>query len=146
LVFTSLHSFLCPFIRYDILDDITLAAGPCPCGRGLPLWTAVSGRRHPLFHLPGGGRKTSQGITLRIRQVGGVHQFQIIQKAVDLVQIRVVPSQAWNPHNPDRVRAVVQDELGPSVRVEVEEREWLERPGGGKLRIVINELEERDAQ
>lgn len=37
LVFTSLHSFRMPFIRYDIVDDVTLAAAPCPCGRGLPL-------------------------------------------------------------------------------------------------------------
>jgi hypothetical protein len=37
---------------------------------------------------------------------------------------------------------VVREELGPSVRVEVEECKWLERPGGGKLRIVINEIEE----
>ena len=143
LVFTSLHSFLCPFIRYDILDEVTLADGPCPCGRGLPLWTAVEGRRHPLFHLPDGGRKSSQGITLRIRQVGGAHQFQIIQKAADLVHLRVVPSRAWNPATADRMMRVVKDELGPSVRVDVEELEELERPGGGKLRIVINELEEQ---
>ena len=142
LVFTSLHSFLCPFIRYDILDEVTLGVGPCPCGRGLPLWTAVEGRRHPLFHLPDGGRKSSMGITLRIRQVGGVHQFQIIQKAPDLVHLRVVPSQAWNPLNAERMQRVVREELGPSVRVEVEQCKWLERPGGGKLRIVINEIEE----
>jgi len=142
LVFTSLHSFLCPFIRYDILDEVTLGAGPCPCGRGLPLWTAVEGRRHPLFHLPDGSRKSSMGITLRIRQVGGVHQFQIIQKTTDLVRLRVVPSRAWNPASAGRMRHVVQDELGLSVRVEVEENKWLERPGGGKLRIVINEIEE----
>ena len=47
LVFTTLHNFLAPFIRYDILDEVTLASEPCPCGRGLPLWTRVEGRRHP---------------------------------------------------------------------------------------------------
>jgi hypothetical protein len=29
------------------------------------------------------------------------------------------------------------------VRVEVEESDYLERPGGGKLKIVVNELEDR---
>jgi phenylacetate-CoA ligase len=142
LVFTSLSSFLCPFIRYDILDEVTLATEPCPCGRGLPLWTAVNGRRHPLFHLPDGGRKSSMGITLGIRQVGGIHQFQIIQKAADLVLLRVVPSREWLPQHAARMQQVVQAELGASVRVEVAQHEWLERPAGGKLRIVINELEE----
>ena len=143
LVFTSLHSFLLPFIRYDILDEVTLATEPCPCGRGLPLWTAVEGRRHPLLHLPDGRRKSSMGITLGIRQVGGVRQFQIVQKSMDLVLLRVVPSREWHPRNVQEMQRVVREELGPSVRVEVEEREWLERPGGGKLKIVINELENR---
>ena len=83
------------------------------------------------------------GITLGIRQVGGVRQFQIVQKSMDLVLLRVVPSREWHPRNVQEMQRVVREELGPSVRVEVEEREWLERPGGGKLKIVINELENR---
>jgi phenylacetate-CoA ligase len=142
LVFTALHSFLMPFIRYDILDEVTLAAEPCPCGRGLPLWTAVDGRRHPLMHLPDGSRKASTGLMLEVRRVGGMRQFRIAQKARDLVLVQVVPSREWVPENAGRIRSAVQDELGASMRVEVEEREWLERPGGGKLRIVVNELEE----
>ena len=141
LVFTSLHSFLCPFIRYDILDEVTLSTEPCPCGRGLALWTAVDGRRHPLLHLPDGRRKSSMGITLGIRQVGGMRQFQIVQKAADLVLLRVVPSRSWRPENQQLMQRVLRDELGPAVRVEVEQKEWLERPPGGKLKIVVNELE-----
>jgi phenylacetate-CoA ligase len=143
LVLTSLHSFLCPFIRYDILDEVTLATEPCPCGRGLPLWTAVDGRRHPLLTLSDGSRKSSMGITLGIRQVGGVRQFQIIQRAMDLVLLRVVPSRDWRPEKLQQMQRVVLDELGSSVRVEIEQREWLERPSGGKLKIVINEIENK---
>jgi len=143
LVFTSLHSFLIPYIRYDILDDVTLSTRPCPCGRGLPLWTAVDGRRHPLFHLPDGSRKASTGLMLGVRKVGGVRQFQVVQKAVDLVVVRVVPSREWDQGNVGRIRQAVQDDMGASMRVEVEQREWLERPTGGKLRIVVNELEDR---
>jgi hypothetical protein len=84
------------------------------------------------------------GITLGIRQVGGVHQFQIVQRDKDLVLLRVVPSRAWNPQNAQRMRRVVRNELGPSMRVEVEERKSLDRPRGGKLKIVVNELEERE--
>jgi hypothetical protein len=41
------------------------------------------------------------------------------------------------------MQRVVLDELGSSVRVEIEQREWLERPSGGKLKIVINEIENK---
>jgi phenylacetate-CoA ligase len=145
LVLTSLHNFLTPFIRYDILDDVTLAARPCPCGRGLPLWTRVDGRRHPLLHLPGGGRKSSMGITLGVRRVGGCHQFQIVQSAADHVLVRVVPDAAWHPDNVERIRQVVQEEFAAPVRVEVEERASLERPAGGKLKVVVIEMENASA-
>jgi phenylacetate-CoA ligase len=142
LVFTCLHSLLCPFIRYDILDEVTLAPGPCGCGRGLPLWTAVDGRRVPLLHRFDGGRVTSLGLVLAIRQAGGVHQFQIVQTARDRVVVRVVPSLAWSAEHGKRMQWAVQDALGAGMRVDVEQREWLERPGGGKLRIVVNQLED----
>jgi phenylacetate-coenzyme A ligase PaaK-like adenylate-forming protein len=102
LVFTSLHNLLNPFIRYDILDEVTLATEPCPCGRGFPLWTAVDGRRHPLFHLPNGGRKATTGLMLVVRQVGGMRQFQIVQKAVDLVMKKTADTM-HHSHN-DRQR------------------------------------------
>jgi phenylacetate-CoA ligase len=143
LVFTSLHSLLCPFIRYDIMDEVTLAPGPCGCGRGLPLLTAVDGRRVPLLFRDDGGRVSSLGLVLGIRQAGGVHQFQIVQTAADHVRIRVVPALAWRPDHVERIRRVVQADLGSGMRVDVEKREWLERPGGGKLRIVVNQLEDR---
>jgi phenylacetate-CoA ligase len=146
LVFTNLHSLLCPFIRYDILDDVTVSPEPCHCGRGLALWTAVDGRRFPLLHLADGSRKSSIGITIGIRKVGGIHQFQVVQRGVGDVLLRVVPSREWKPENPARMQRVVQDEIGDSVRVEVQDLPFIERPAGGKLRFVVNELEDRREQ
>jgi phenylacetate-CoA ligase len=130
-----------PFIRYDIVDDVTLAPAPCPCGRGLPLWTRVDGRRHPMLHLPDGRRKASLGITRGVRVVGGVHQFQIIQRAVDHVVLRVVPDLTWTPDHVQRMQQAVIDEFETPIRVDVEQKSFLERPRGGKLKIVVNEIE-----
>jgi phenylacetate-CoA ligase len=141
LVITSLTNFLTPFLRYDILDDVTLAPWPCPCGRGLPLWAHVDGRRHPLLHLAGGRRKAITGLYLEIRKLGGCHQFQIIQRAVDHVLIRVVPDRSWGPDHPARLRQVVRAEMDPSTRVEVEVKERIEPSPGGKVRIAIIEME-----
>lgn len=141
LVLTGLHNFLTPFIRYDILDDVTLAPGPCPCGRGLPLWTHVEGRRHPLLHLPGGRRKSVMGIILGTRKVGGFHQFQFIQRAVDHAIVRVVPDRTWHPDHAERLRQAVREEFEAPIRVDVEEKAHLERPAGGKLKIAVIEIE-----
>jgi phenylacetate-CoA ligase len=142
LVFSALHSFRAPLLRYDILDDVTLAPGPCPCGRGLPLWTQVDGRRHPLLHLPDGRRKAITGLYLEVRKVGGCHQFQIVQRAVDHVLLRIVPDSTWTDGHAERMRQTVQQEFEAPIRVEVEAKERLERPPGGKLKIAIIEMEE----
>jgi phenylacetate-CoA ligase len=141
LVFTTLHNFRTPFLRYEILDDVTLAAGPCPCGRGLPLLTHIDGRRHPLLHLPGGARKAISGLYLEIRKVGGCHQFQIIQRAVEHVILRVVPDRSWSPDHATRMIQVVQQEFAAPIRVEVQEKERLDLPAGGKLKIAIIEMD-----
>jgi phenylacetate-CoA ligase len=142
LVFTSLLNFLTPFVRYDILDDVTLSPTACPCGRGLPLWTQVEGRRHPLLFLPGGRRKAITGLYMELRKVGGCRQLQIIQRAEDHVILRVVPDQTWGPDYACRMQQVVHDEFECPIRVDVEEREFLERPAGGKLKFAVVEMEE----
>jgi len=140
LVLTTLHNFLAPFIRYDILDEVTLAANPCPCGRGLPLWTHVDGRQLPFFRLRGGEMKSSQGVVLRVRQVGGFHQFQVVQHAEDRLTLRIAPDKTWTNDHADRVRRVVHEEVAPYVNVSLDVRSTLERPGGGKLKIVVVEV------
>ncbi len=142
LVLTTLHNFLTPFIRYEILDDVTLAPGPCSCGRGLPLWTHVSGRRHPLLFLPDGRKKSSIGLTLGIRKVGGCHQFQIVQRAADHVIVRIVPDRTWQPDHVENIRRTIHQEFETPIRVDVELKDCLERPAGGKLKIVLIEMED----
>ena len=129
----------------DIVDDVTLASGPCPCGRGLPLWAHVEGRRFPLLRLPGGGRKSCQGIVLGMRRVGGCHQFQFVQRGDGRALVRVVPDATWSAGHAERARQMVRDEFGAPVDVEVEVRACLERPPGGKLKLALVESEEGGA-
>jgi phenylacetate-CoA ligase len=142
LVFTHLHNFLTPFVRYDIQDDVTLGPGPCPCGRGLPLLTQVSGRRHPLLHLPDGRRKVATAVLMELKKLGIYHQCQIVQRAVDHVILRLVPNRAWTADHAARMGQVVQEQFGAPIRVDVEPRERLELSPGGKMRRAIIEMEE----
>jgi phenylacetate-CoA ligase len=141
LVVTSLNNFITPFLRYDILDDVTLAAGSCPCGRGLPLWTHVEGRQVPLLYLPENRRKSALSLILGIRKAGGFHQFQFIQRAPDHAVVRVVPDRTWTAEHPERLRQAVQEEFEWPIPVTIEEKEFLERPAGGKLKLVVVEVE-----
>lgn len=95
-----------------------------------------------MLFLPDGSRRSSIGLTLGLRQVGGVAQFQFIQRGVEHVVIRVVRDRTWTAEHAERMRTCVQTEFGAPIRVDVEEHAFLERPAGGKLRIAVVELEE----
>jgi phenylacetate-CoA ligase len=141
LVFTNLHNFITPFIRYEILDEVTLGDGLCPCGRGLPLWKHVEGRVYPSLHLSDGRKKSSMGVVLGLRQVAGAHQFQMIQRNVGHAIVRVVPNRDWTIEHPQRIREVLHREFESDIDVQIEQCQMIDRPKGGKLRLVVIEVE-----
>jgi phenylacetate-CoA ligase len=138
LVLTNLKNFATPFIRYDILDNVTLADSPCSCGRGLPLWRKVEGRMHPMLFLSDGSRKASTGLMLGIRQIGGVHQFQVIQKSKGSFIVKVVPNHDWTEEHGLRMIRYIQNEVSSPVMVSIEKHTSLDRPNG-KLKIITVE-------
>lgn len=140
LVLTNLSNFATPFIRYEILDDVTLADKPCSCGRGLPLWTQINGRRHPMLFLANNRRKVSTGVMLGIRQIGGVHQFQVIQHNVNNFTLKVVPNHEWTDKHSQKMIQCIQNEVEALVHVDVKKYASLERPNG-KLKIIVVEPE-----
>jgi phenylacetate-CoA ligase len=142
VILTTLHNFLTPFLRYEILDGATVGAERCPCGRGLPLLTRVLGKRRPQFRLPDGRRKDSGFLVRNLRKLGGYHQHQIVQRAVDHVIVRLVPDQHWTSDHPARVVQWVQEYFEAPIRVDVETPPRLEISPAGKLNDVICEIPE----
>jgi phenylacetate-CoA ligase len=144
VVLTTLHNYLTPFLRYEILDRATVGPELCPCGRGLPLLTAIEGKRRPQFRLPDGRRKDSGYLVRNLRQLGGYHQHQIVQRAADHIIVRLVPDQSWTPEHIPRIVQWVQDYFETPMRVDVLTVPSIELSASGKLREIINELEPGD--
>jgi len=141
VVVTTLQNFLTPFVRYEILDEAEVGPARCPCGRGLPLLSRVVGRRHPMFLLPSGRRKISTALVIGLRDLGGTHQFQIVQRAADHVAVRVIPNREWSDEHARRVTRLMHDYFEAPVRVAIESLERFELPTGGKLRVVVSEID-----
>lgn len=138
---THLHNYRNPLVRYFLGDHVTLAGEPCPCGRGLPLLTSVQGKYWPLFHLPEGRRKSSAGAMLMVRKVGDHLQHQIVQKTLDHVVVRVVPTVGWTDEHSGKVRRGLQDFFEGPIHVDVELLERLEVPRGGKFQCLVCEID-----
>ncbi|MFN4259018.1 MAG: phenylacetate--CoA ligase family protein [Gemmataceae bacterium] len=145
VVLTHLHNFLTPIIRYQIMDEATLGPARCPCGRGLPLLTYIQGKRHPMFRLPGGSAKIATGLIMGLRHLRVGTQFQIIQKSLHHVIIRVVPDHHWSTEHPSRITQMVHDFFEFPIQVDVVPVERIELPPGGKLQAIISEVDDTDA-
>jgi phenylacetate-CoA ligase len=144
VVLTTLHNFMSPLIRYELVDEVTVGPERCPCGRGLPLLERIQGRRHILLRLPDGRVKFSIGLLAIMERVGGAHQFQFVQRAVDHVVLRVVPNRDWTAEHPGRLTDKVREFFGAPIRVEIETLERFPLPPGGKLATVVSELPAQD--
>jgi phenylacetate-CoA ligase len=138
VLLTNLANRVQPLIRYEIPDVVTIDPQPCPCGRTLTRLATVHGRSDDLLSL--------RGVTVHPLQFAGltaspdVREFQVVQHS-DRLTLRVVLGDDATPQTTRRVR----DQLAARLRalgltdlhIDVETCAAIERPAGGKLRLVI---------
>jgi phenylacetate-CoA ligase len=137
VVLTTLHNFLTPFVRYEILDRAVLGAERCACGRGLPLLMRVEGKARPQFRLSDGRRKDSGYLVRHLRSLGRYRQHQIIQESLDHVIVRLVPGADWTDAESAQVVEALRGYFEAPIRVDVQIVERIELTAAGKVRDVI---------
>jgi phenylacetate-CoA ligase len=93
LLVTTLFNRTLPFIRYELSDLVTVADGPCPCGRPHLRLASVQGRREDVLSLPArnGGQVSVHALQLRapLLRMPAVRQFQVSPRSAGLL-VRLV--------------------------------------------------------
>ena len=97
LLVTTLFNRTLPFIRCELSDIVTVAGGPCLCGRPHLRLASVQGRREDVLCLPArnGGRVSVHALQLRapLLRMPRIRQFQVSPRPAGLL-IRVVLREA----------------------------------------------------
>lgn len=138
LVVTDLWNRAMPMIRYAIGDIARRAFGPCPSGRGLERLSRVSGRTADFLYRPDG--TPVFGISLLdtyIIHIPGIHQAQMVQNAVDQIEVFVVPTKEFGSTTETEIQSVIAREFGPGVRSIVSRVDKLEQTERGKYRFSV---------
>ncbi len=99
----------------------------------------MHGKVRPHFKLAGDRRKHSSDLVHAITTVGGHHQHQVIQKALDHVVVRIVPNRDWTPDHNQRLIQAVRGFFEAPVKVQLELKDRLEPLPGGKMQSMICE-------
>ena len=124
-------------LNYSLGDVATRLGDQCPCGRSLPLLSAVDGRVTDWLRSATGEAVHPQALRSVLREAPGLRRYQLVQERPGLV--RVVGQAA-----PGADRAKIRDHVASgmawmrdAVAVEVAFAEELPRTEGGKVRSVI---------
>jgi phenylacetate-CoA ligase len=135
LLITSLYNRAMPLLRYEIGDTGEMIAPACICGRGLPLARPTLGRSVDYITLEDGSVVPPYNLTMAIRSIAGMRQFQLIQHTTSRVEVLVVPRSDFD----DASRRKIQECLRPILQglaAEVRVVEAIAPEPSGKYRIV----------
>jgi phenylacetate-CoA ligase len=140
VVVTDLINFATPIVRYDT-GDYAEAAGPCPCGRGLPTLKHVMGRERNLIVMPDGNRVWPHLATSRFRDIAPILQYQFIQHDLEHIEARFVAASRLGSEQEDRLKAALQETLGyPFMITFTYFSDEIPRSAGGKLEQFISKV------
>lgn len=141
----STEDFICtglinsdmPLIRYRIGDCGSFSDEKCVCGKSLPLIKKIEGRIDDVL-LTTDGRRIGRLDTIFKNDLP-VKEAQIIQKSLNLIVVRLVPTDGFNQRAAKDLSERIRHRLG-DVEVVLETVTEIERSGRGKFRGVICEL------
>jgi phenylacetate-CoA ligase len=112
---TNLFNRCLPLIRYELSDLVTVADGPCSCGRPHMRLTSIEGRREDILSLPArnGGRVDMHAVQLRgpLLRIPDVRQFQVTLRNDGLLVRLVLRNPAEAEEVLRAARQAVETEL-----------------------------------
>lgn len=144
ILITSLHNYAMPLVRYDTGDVGVLSDETCPCGRGLPLLAAVSGRTADVIVTRSGRIIPGVSLNLHFLAALGVEQFQIVQETYEAVVVKLVVDAGLQRDRLHEIAGLVRrqyrSEIGEEIDIAVEFVDEIVPARSGKRRFVVSNV------
>ena len=137
---TDLFNYGMPFIRYLNGDLGTPQPGACACGRGLPLLQRVDGRKLDAIRTRDGRILPGEFFPHMLKDVNGVRRFQVVQRSLDGVDIKLVRGDGFDRSASDYIRRETTKVLGDGVAINLIFVDALPTSSNGKFRVTVSEL------
>lgn len=142
LVVTNLDNWSYPIIRYNLNDLAKRVHNDhdCSLGLGFSVLEGLEGRMLDVIRLKSGRIIYNHYFQNLIKHVGGVRQYQVIQKKPDYFQLKIVPDdESFDERQKDYIQDIIREHLeGSDIDVIIVSH--IPRETSGKYRFVISEL------
>ena len=140
LVITDLHNLGMPLMRYLNGDLGTPGHAHCVCGRGLPKLAKVDGRKLDALRLQDGRLLPGEYIVYLFLAVNGVKQYQVVQRQLDTLLVRLVPDANYDISVHDLIREGIRKLAGDRITIAFETVDAIALTASGKRRVTVCEL------
>jgi phenylacetate-CoA ligase len=143
VVVTNLNNLGMPFIRYLVGDaGAWHPEGSCRCGRAAPMLERIEGRKVDSFRTRDGRTVWAgfAGATFRCLAHPNIKQFQVVQKSLDLMLVRLVPEGSIPQAVLDEIARTIRQSFGVNVSVEFELSDVIAPLASGKHCYAVSEL------
>lgn len=139
IVATGLHNWAMPLIRYDTRDLCTLEHHSlCPCGRKLPLVSSICGlAEDPIITRDG---RLLTGLGTLFKDAWGIQMGQIVQTALDHIEIRVVPDVSYHDLDGQVLLSELRRRVGDGIDLRLLLVDEIEPTEEGKFKWVRCEV------
>lgn len=145
VLITVLNSFSSPIIRYDIGDIATKSSQLCSCGISLSVLGKIEGRTSDVVVGPNGEVFHSIIFYYIIKEltekIGGVKQFKVCQKKVNLLEFHIVKREDFSGDADAFIRSQIKNKFGESMNLKIYYHDYIERNPSGKLRDFETDLD-----
>lgn len=92
VLITNLANRIQPFIRYELTDRVIVHNERCACGR-TSRWVEIEGRTDDILEFGENVRIAPMSLYKILEEVPGMSRFQLIQRASDLLELRLVADE-----------------------------------------------------
>ena len=139
VIATGFLNFAMPLIRYRIGDLVEVGEqAPCACGRASQTMKAVAGRLDDVIVTPDG--RAIGRLSPVFKAAREIVESQIVQTALDHVEIQAVPIQGCGPDPARPIVNALRARLPESMSISIRLVPAIERSRNGKLRTVVSKI------
>lgn len=141
ILVTSFTTHGTPLIRYQIDDRMKISHCRCSCGNNNPIIERIGGRVIDYIYSKERGKINLGNISNCVKYVKGVIKFQIIQKKVDEIIVKIVKkTNVYTSNDARKFLQELRDRLGEEINIIFEYVDDIPKEKSGKYKIVKNEI------
>lgn len=138
IIVSELNARYFPFIRYRLGDRGRLTGETCPCGRTLPVFEVLSGRKDDYIVTPEGKRVYDAILAYTLKK--GVAQFKAVQDRLDHICIFVRSDGQLTLELQSQYVEQLQKAISQNIVIEIFIVEEIERSKSGKMRYFRSDI------